>query len=99
LAAQLVTLRRSAVESRRLLEELHARRSSASERLERAATAARAEQARSHERDALGQRAAELARLLPLAQELAKLLERESAETAAQQAAAEGVEAAMEAAA
>lgn len=99
LAAQLVTLRRSEVESRGLLEDLRARRSSASERLERAATAARAEQARSHERDALGQRAAELARLLPLAEELAKLLERESAETVAQQAAAEGVEAAMEAAA
>lgn len=99
LAAQLVTLRGSAADSSRRLEDLRARRSSASARLEHAATAARAERARSHEREALAQRAAELARLLPLAQELAKLLERESAETAAERAAAEGVDAAMEAAA
>lgn len=99
LAAQLVTLRRSAADSGRLLEDLRARRSGASERLERAATAARAEQARAQERDALGQRATELARLLPLAQELAQLLERESSEAAAEQAAAEGADAAVQAAA
>lgn len=99
LAAQLAARRHAADDSGKALEDMRRRHSSAAHRLERATAALHAEQARAPEREALGRRAAELVRLLPLAQELAELLDRESAEAAAERVAADGVDAALRAAA
>lgn len=95
LAAQLAARRRAAADSSELHEDLHNRCTRASQRLERATAALRVEQARAPEREALGRRVADLARALPLAQELAALMEREATEAAAERVAAEGVVAAL----
>lgn len=92
LALQVAERRKAAADAREALDDLRDRRAKASGRLERAAATVRVEQAKAPERDVLARRIAELERAVPLAQELAQLIERESAEAAAERAAATGAD-------